>query len=103
MLFLQQGIVSGLVTGSVYALLAIAVVVIFKTTEVPNFAQGEIFMAGGYLSLYFLVVLSMPALAANPLALELVGIGGAVFQRGVLRPGEKGPRVAGNPAIPAPW
>lgn len=37
---------SGLVTGSVYALLAVAVVIIFKTTDVPNFAQGEIFMVG---------------------------------------------------------
>jgi len=99
MLFLQQGIVSGLVTGSVYALLAIAVVVIFKTTEVPNFAQGEIFMAGGYLALYFLVILSMPALAAIPLTLALVAIGAAVFQRVVLRQVQKARGVAVNLVI----
>ena len=40
------GVLSGLVTGSVYALLAVAVVIVFKTTDVPNFAQGEIFMVG---------------------------------------------------------
>ncbi|WP_241083142.1 hypothetical protein [Achromobacter xylosoxidans] len=39
-LFLQQGVLSGLVTGSVYALLAVAVVIIFKTTDVPNFARS---------------------------------------------------------------
>ena len=33
-LFLQQGVLSGLVTGSVYALLAIAIVAVFKTTDV---------------------------------------------------------------------
>ena len=40
-LFLQQGVLSGLVTGSVYALLAIAIVAIFKTTDVPNFAASR--------------------------------------------------------------
>ena len=40
LIFLQQGIASGLDSGSVYALLALAIVVIFKTSDVPNFAQG---------------------------------------------------------------
>ena len=35
-------------SGSVYALLALAIVMIFKTSEVPNFAQGEVLMATGY-------------------------------------------------------
>ena len=56
-LFLQQGVLSGLVTGSVYALLAVAVVIIFKTTDVPNFAQGEIFMVGGYIALFLTLVM----------------------------------------------
>jgi len=46
-LFLQQGLLSGLVTGSVYAMLALAIVAVFKTTDVPNFSQGEMFMIGG--------------------------------------------------------
>ena len=55
LIFLQQGIASGLVSGSVYALLALAIVVIFKTSDVPNFAQGEVFMAAGYVALYLFV------------------------------------------------
>ena len=51
-LFVQQGVLSGVVTGSVYALLAVAIVMVFKTTDVPNFSQGEIFMAGGYAALF---------------------------------------------------
>ena len=59
-LFLQQGVLSGLVTGSVYALLAIAIVAVFKTTDVPNFAQGEIFMMGGYVALTLLLIAKLP-------------------------------------------
>ena len=50
LLFMQQGIASGLVTGSVYALLAIAIVIVFRTTDVANFAEGEVYMASAYLA-----------------------------------------------------
>lgn len=83
-LFLQQGVASGLIVGSVYALLALAIVVIFKTSEVPNFAQGEIFMAAGYLALYMLVFRSMPIWLAAPLTLIAVFACAALFRRIVL-------------------
>lgn len=83
-LFLQQGVLSGLVTGSVYALLAIAIVTVFKTTDVPNFAQGEIFMAGGYVALLGLLVLKLPYAAVIPLTLLAVAGIGALFQRVVM-------------------
>ena len=38
--FLQM-IVSGIAVGSSYALMGLAMVIIYKTSEVPNFAQGE--------------------------------------------------------------
>jgi branched-chain amino acid transport system permease protein len=85
LLFLQQGIASGLVTGSVYALLAIAIVIIFKTTEVANFAQGEVYMAGAYVALYLLVFLAMPHLVVIPLTVIVVFVGSCAFQRVVLR------------------
>jgi branched-chain amino acid transport system permease protein len=82
-LFLQQGVLSGLVTGSVYALLAIVLVAIFKTTEVPNFAQGEIFMAGGYIALLLLAARINYALV---IVLTLAGLTAvaALFQRVVM-------------------
>jgi len=82
-LFLQQGVLSGLVTGSVYALLAIAIVAVFKTTDVPNFAQGEIFMAGGYIALMLLAANLSYALVI-PLTLVAVAALAAVFQRVVM-------------------
>ncbi len=83
-LFLQQGVLSGMVTGSVYALLAIAVVIIFKTTDVPNFAQGEIFMLGGYVALFLTLVLGWPYLAVIPVTLALVAAVSGLFQRIVM-------------------
>ena len=83
-LFLQQGVLSGLVTGSVYALLAIAIVTVFKTTDVPNFAQGEIFMVGGYIALMGLLIAGLPYAAVIPVTLIAVAMIGALFQRLVM-------------------
>lgn len=84
-LFLQQGVLSGLVTGSVYALLALAIVIVFKTTDVPNFSQGELFMAGAYVALMLVVVAGWPQYAVIPATLGAIAIVAAIFQRVVLR------------------
>lgn len=83
-LFLQQGFLSGLVTGSVYALLAIAIVAIFKTTDVPNFAQGEIFMIGGYVALSLLLIADWSYAVVIPVTVVAVAVGAALFQRVVM-------------------
>ena len=83
-LFLQQGIASGLVVGSVYALLALAIVMIFKTSEVPNFAQGEVLMATGYVALYLLVFRHVPIWVTVPLTIAIAFAGAALFRWGVL-------------------
>ncbi len=83
-LFLQQGVLSGLVAGSIYALLAVAVVTVFKTTDVPNFAQGEIFMVGGYVALFLLIVMEWPYWLVIPLTLLAVALITVVFEQVVL-------------------
>ncbi|KTT21725.1 branched-chain amino acid ABC transporter permease [Pseudacidovorax intermedius] len=83
-LFLQQGLLSGLVTGSVYALLALAIVAIFKTTDVPNFAQGEMLMMAGYVALSLLLLVKLPYAAVIPITLVAMAVGGALFQRVVM-------------------
>lgn len=92
-LFLQQGILSGLVTGSVYALLAIAIVAIFKTTDVPNFGQGEIFMMGGYVALMLLLSAGWSYAMVIPATLVLVALGCVMFQRVVME------RVTGSRGV----
>lgn len=83
-LFLQQGVLSGVVAGSIYALLAVAVVTVFKTTDVPNFAQGEIFMVGGYVALFLLIVMEWSYWWVIPLTLLAVAVITIVFEQVVL-------------------
>ena len=41
-------IATGITTGALYSLVALGIVVIYKATEVVNFAHGEMFMLGGF-------------------------------------------------------
>lgn len=92
-LFLQQGLLSGLVTGSVYALLALAIVAVFKTTDVPNFAQGELFMIAGYVALSLVLIVKLPYAVVIPVTLVALAFGGALFQRFVME------RVTGSRGV----
>jgi branched-chain amino acid transport system permease protein len=84
LLFAEQGVASGLVTGSVYALLALAIVIIFRTTDVANFAEGEIYMASAYLAFFLVGILALPYWLALPVTVVAMLIGAALFQRVVL-------------------
>jgi branched-chain amino acid transport system permease protein len=53
-MFLQL-LVSGLSFGSLYALIALAMVIIYKTSEVPNFGQGEMAMISTFVAFTLLV------------------------------------------------
>ncbi len=80
-----QGVASGVVTGCVYALVALSLVIVYKTTDVVNFAGGELVMIGGYLGLLFLLWFQLPyivMLALVPIAVFFVG---ALFDRITLR------------------
>ena len=47
---LPQVLASGLSAGSIYALMALALVITYKTTEVPNFAQGDMAMVSAFVA-----------------------------------------------------
>jgi len=74
---LPQLLASGLSVGSIYALIALAMVLIYKTSEVPNFAQGDMGMVCAFAAYAFLVTYSLPfgwALAATLGVALLLGI-----------------------------
>ena len=50
---LLQESVSGIALGCIYALIALGFTLIYKATEVVNFAQGEIMMVGAYINFFF--------------------------------------------------
>ena len=89
--FLQQ-VVSGLATGGIYASLAVAVVVIYRTTRVINFAQGEMGMFATFIALW-LIDAGWPYWAAFFATLGMAFVGGVLVERVVIRPVERAPVV----------
>lgn len=82
--FLQY-VVAGLKSGSIYALVALGFTVVYGSTGIINFAQGEFFMLGGMLAAFFYRAgLPLP-LAALASVLTTVSIG-LTFERVALRP-----------------
>jgi branched-chain amino acid transport system permease protein len=79
-----QGIASGIVTGCVYALIAISLVIVYKSSDVINFAGGEMVMLGGYLGMLALVGLGLPYALIFPFAAVIIFVIGALFDRIVL-------------------
>ncbi len=79
-----QGVVSGIVTGCVYALIGVSLVIIYKSSDVINFAGGEMVMVGGYLGMFALFWLNLPYVFIFPFAALVIFIGGALFDRVVL-------------------
>src|ERR1700759_3944977 len=79
-----QVIVSGIATGCVYAILAVSLIIIYKSTEVVNFASGEVLIFGAYLGMLALIYFGMPYPAAFGFgALAMFAIG-SVFEIVVL-------------------
>ena len=57
---IAQYLVSGLSTGAIYALIGIGFAIIYNSTEIINFAQGELVMLGGMFTLFALNLLHLP-------------------------------------------
>jgi branched-chain amino acid transport system permease protein len=84
--FLVQLVVNGLVVGSVYALVALGFVIIYKSTSVLNFAQGEFLLLGAYISLALMTHYHVPFYAAVALTLAFAVVLGLAIERLILRP-----------------
>lgn len=87
-LFTTQ-VMIGIGTGAVYASLALALVLIFRTTGILNFAQGEMALYSTYLYWYFTAEQSMNPKLALLLVIALSFLGGAAIERVVIRPVEQ--------------
>jgi len=81
-----QLFISGLVVGSIYSLVALGFVIIYKATKVVNFAQGELVMVGAYVCFALTVQARVPFLAAFFMTLAFSFILGIVIERLILRP-----------------
>ncbi len=83
---LYSQIIAGLISGSVYASVAVGIVMIYKATEIINFAQGEAFMLGAYLAFFFFSVMHFPYPVSLLFAVVLTGLTGIILERITIRP-----------------
>ncbi len=84
-LFLQLTL-SGLTTGAIYALVALGFVLIYKSSDVINFAQGELLLVGAYVTYFFIAQMGLNWPLGVFLALVVAVIIGVIIERLVLRP-----------------
>lgn len=82
--FLQTTL-GGVMAGSIYALVAVGVALIFKVSRVLNLAQGEFLIFGALLA-YSIVAFEAPLWLACILAVLAVAASGLVFERLAIRP-----------------
>ncbi|MFI4988869.1 MAG: branched-chain amino acid ABC transporter permease [Alphaproteobacteria bacterium] len=81
-----QLLFSGLSIGSIYALVALALVIPFKASGVLNFGQGEMVTLGAYIALALSLGTQLPYYAIVPLTLVIAALVGIVFERLFIRP-----------------
>ena len=80
-----QYVIAGLKSGSIYALVALGFTVVYGSTGIINFAQGEFFMLGGVLAVFF-AGLGLPLPLAGIAAVIMTAAIGIAFERVALRP-----------------
>ena len=83
-LFFQQ-VINGIQSGVIYASLALAIVLIFRSTSLLNFAQGELAMFSTFAA-WQLEDAGLPIVLAILGAMAMSMVGGAVIERVIIRP-----------------
>ncbi|MDF3074038.1 MAG: branched-chain amino acid transporter permease [Alphaproteobacteria bacterium] len=83
--FIQQ-LVNGIALGCVYGLIALGFVLIYKATEVVNFAQGELLMLGGFFAFTFITFMGLNYWIGFLLAVICMALLGSTIERVVVRP-----------------
>jgi branched-chain amino acid transport system permease protein len=102
---LGQQLVNGLMIGCLYALIAVGYTMVYGIIELINFAFGELFMFGAFITIMMMspeitlfgATVGMPHLnffLAILIAMAVVGIMGVVIERLAYRPLRNAPRLA---------
>jgi len=82
---LMQLVISGIALGSIYALVALGFVVVFKATGILNFAHGVFMVLGAYITYTLITALHLPMWLAILVTLVLGALIGALVHVTVIR------------------
>lgn len=101
-----QIVVYGLADGSIYALIALGYTMVYGIVELINFAHGDVFTLGGFLSLWLLPIFGLvegesagpgiilPLLAIFVISMLICGVVNVTIERVAYRPLRHAPRLA---------
>ena len=84
-----QYVLSGITIGSVYAIIALGFNIIYNSTSIINFAQGEFVMLGGLIMIFFTVMLKFPLVIGFPLTVLVLTLIGITMERFAISPIKK--------------
>jgi branched-chain amino acid transport system permease protein len=90
---LSQLVLNGLIVGTLYGVVAMSFVLIYKASQVVNFAQGEFLLVGAWFCWWLLTRWALPFWAGFLLTLAFMTVFGVLIQMIVLRP------LIGEPVI----
>jgi branched-chain amino acid transport system permease protein len=83
---LFQLIINGLIVGLLYGVVAMCFVLVYKSTQIVNFAQGEFLLIGAWVCWAFLIYMELPFIVGFFLTLFFMAGFGVLLQMIVLRP-----------------
>ena len=83
---LVQLLVNGVIIGTLYGVVAMCFVLIYKSTQIVNFAQGEFLLIGAWTCWWLLTSMKVPVWVGFPLTLAFMTAFGVLLQVLVLRP-----------------
>ena len=84
-LFFFEVVVGGLLAGTMYSLVALGFVLIYKATETINFAQGDILMLGAFVAFSLIGVLGMDYILGFALTVVIIAVFGFFLDAVVIR------------------
>jgi len=86
MIKFAQLLMTGVTVGLIYGLMAVGFVLIYKSSKIFNFAQGEMVMVGAFLAWTFLGLFNMPLVVGLLCAFIVTGLVGYSLERFPFRP-----------------
>src|SRR5450755_1063839 len=90
---LLQTLLSGVLIGLIYALVAVGLTMIFGVMDIVNFAHGEFLMLGMYSSFWLWALFKLDPMATLPLTVVMMFAFGVLLYRSVIR------RIVGAPMV----
>jgi branched-chain amino acid transport system permease protein len=90
--FLQY-LISGINSGSIYALIALGFTLIYNSTKLINFAQGEFVMLGGLIAVSLNSAVGLPLYLSVIIAVAATTVIGVIFERLAINPLKGSPQI----------